>query len=259
MDQSTSCAQTTFSALALCGLGCEGSAVQICPSRPEIQPSAFHPSAIGKSLQLRSASSPRLMRGAQRTRNDCERKLHGSRSARQICLFPRNLRTARTLLTFATHAVVPVHIGAVRVVAPRPDVQLEEGRNAIPVGAAHELKSLAFQHRRHSFVACQPCGCIHDVLDTHQLSLVSHWLIDQRFWMLGVDFSVARQLPIDVVNTHGSVVGTADATKCGCIVGTGIVDIEVLLGCGANNLNKLGRGRTMSVANLAQCDKRRNY
>src|SRR5882757_9771072 len=50
------------------------------------------------------------------------------------------------LLTFAADPVVPVYEGAVWVTAPGPDVQLEEWRNAIPVGATHELKGLAFQH-----------------------------------------------------------------------------------------------------------------
>src|SRR5438105_15825751 len=95
-----------------------------------------------------------------------------------------------SLLPFAAHLVIPVHEGTFWVIAPRPDVQLEERRNGIPVRATHELKGLAFQHRRHSFVVCQPCARVHDVLDTHQPPTVSHWLIDQRLWMLGVDFSV---------------------------------------------------------------------
>src|SRR5581483_9242769 len=52
-----------------------------------------------------------------------------------------------TLLTFASNLGIPVHKRAIGIVAPCPDVQFEEGGQAIPVRTGDELKRLAFQHR----------------------------------------------------------------------------------------------------------------
>ena len=67
------------------------------------------------------------------------------------------------LLAFAAHMRVPIYESAVRIVPPRPHVQLEERRQTIPVRTVHKLKRLPLQHRR-SVVILHPCGGAHDEL-----------------------------------------------------------------------------------------------
>src|SRR5579862_1817458 len=100
-------------------------------------------------------------------------------------------RFFHNLLTFAGHARIPVHKGAVGVVAPRPYVQLEEGRQAEPVRAANELERLPFEHRR-TVVEQHPRGRVHYVLDADQAETGRRRLIDQRLRTRRVDLPVAH-------------------------------------------------------------------
>ena len=74
----------------------------------------------------------------------------------------------RTLLTVATHVIVPVDIRTLGVVPPSPDVQLKERRYVEAVWAANELEDLAIQHRRSVVMAGQPSVRKDYVLDAHQ-------------------------------------------------------------------------------------------
>ena len=58
--------------------------------------------------------------------------------------------------------------------------------------------------------------------------------------MVNIDRSV-QQIAINIVNAHGTMVGTADTAEKGTIAGSdGIVDVEILLRSVANVLNKFG-------------------
>jgi len=138
----------------------------------------------------------------------------------------------------ATYVVVPVNKRALRVVPPRPDVKLEEGRNMESVWAVDEEKYLTLQNRRTGVVR-EPGGRVGNVLDANQRHLtVGRWLIDQSLGLRGVDRSV-EQAGIDVVNAHRAMVRTADTAQKWAIASSdGIVDVEVLFRSLANNLNE---------------------
>src|SRR5205807_695803 len=59
---------------------------------------------------------------------------------------------AKPLLAFARDAVIPVDEGAVGVVPPSPNVQLEMCGQAVPVRAVDKLKRLALEHRRTAVI-----------------------------------------------------------------------------------------------------------
>ena len=124
---------------------------------------------------------------------------------------PRFVRKIQ-LLPFATHSVVPVHKSAIRIVSPRPDVEFEECRYAVPIRAADKLEGLAFELRRTGMTG-EPGGNIHDVFDTYEPAAVSQRFVDQRFRMGFVNLAVTDQREIEVVNAHRAMVGTADTTK----------------------------------------------
>ena len=145
------------------------------------------------------------------------------------------------LLAFAGHPVVPVHEGAVGIVPPSPNMQLIECGEAITIRAVHELKGLAFQHRR-SVVMCQPGSSVHDVLDAHQAHLTFRRFINEGFRTRPVDLTIAHQAAVDIVDAHGAVVRTADAPEQGLIVSRGgRVDVQKLPGCIANYFNEFRR------------------
>src|SRR3954471_14826799 len=83
-----------------------------------------------------------------------------------------------TLLTLAGHAIVPVHVGPGGIIAPRPDVQLEEGGEAEAVGAADELEGLPFKCGRRTVMG-EPGGSVHDILDADEAETAGGRFIDQ--------------------------------------------------------------------------------
>ena len=113
--------------------------------------------------------------------------LSGPRSRARIVRERSLLDVDCCLLAFAAHVVIPIHKGALRVVTPSPDVQLEEGVGyAKPVGSANELEGLAFEHRWHTLVVRQPGGSVDDELNTHETEPVPDWFVNQRLRVSGV-------------------------------------------------------------------------
>jgi hypothetical protein len=152
------------------------------------------------------------------------------------------------LLTFAGHIVVPVDERTLGVVAPRPDVQLEEIGQIKTIRRRDELKILAIECGRRIVVILQPCGRVDDILDAHQPAFIPHWFVDQGFGVRDIDQAVDHQSAVDIMNAHGSVVGTADASKRRPVAGrAGVVDVEELPGRLANISNELGRRRMTRV------------
>src|SRR5690349_15334049 len=78
------------------------------------------------------------------------RRYRASKATKQIIeLNPRlALVMCFDLFTFTGHLVIPVHKGAVRVIAPGPDVQFEVCRQAVSVRAGNVLERLSLEHRR---------------------------------------------------------------------------------------------------------------
>src|SRR5579862_7974719 len=66
------------------------------------------------------------------------------------------------LFAFAAHVIVPIDVGALRIVAPRPHVQLEKRIEIEAVGRADELKVLSVERRRCAFVVLEPSRRVHD-------------------------------------------------------------------------------------------------
>src|SRR6185369_5087764 len=98
-----------------------------------------------------------------------------------------------------------------------PHMQLKKwGRNSETVWSSDKLETLSFKLWRKAAVLriSQPCGRVYDVLDSDQLrTVVADRLIHQRFGCVLINFAVTDQTQVDVMNTHGSVIGTADATE----------------------------------------------
>lgn len=101
----------------------------------------------------------------------------------------------------------------------------------------------------------KPSSRIDDVLHSNQSSLVADRFIDQRFRMFGNDVSVPYQSQVYVVNAHRTVVGAGYTSEKRRIVRTSIVDVEVRLSDGANDLHEFGR-RIVIVAILPEDDCR---
>ena len=68
------------------------------------------------------------------------------------------LRLVGWLLGAAGYFVVPVHERALRVIAPGPDVEFEEGRDVETVGGWDEIEHLSVEHRRSVVIGGQPAG-----------------------------------------------------------------------------------------------------
>src|SRR5215472_8739765 len=143
------------------------------------------------------------------------------------------------LLMSASHMVVPVNKVALRVVPPRPDVKLEKRRYVEPVWTVDVKEHLTFQNGRTGIVL-QPGRSEGNEFDADQLHLtVRGRFVDQGLRMVDVDHSV-QQVAIDVVDAHGTVVRTADATEEGLVsLSGGVVDVDVLLRRLANHLDEL--------------------
>src|SRR5256885_11827755 len=92
-------------------------------------------------------------------------------------------RLVMTRVEFRTRDVgVPVDEGAERIVLPRPDVQLVEGRQAVAIRRADELKVLPHQHGRRAVrVARVPLVREHEKLDADEVQLRPSLLVDQQF------------------------------------------------------------------------------
>src|SRR5580700_6407079 len=143
-----------------------------------------------------------------------------------------------TLLTCASHIVVPIHIWTHRVRPPRPDVKFEERRYVVSVWAIDEQEGLTLQNRGTG-VIFQPGRSVHYELDAHQTHLTVQRLVDQGLWLRGIKGSI-KQTGIDVVDAHSAMVCAADAAEERAVSRCfGDADILVLPGRIANNLNQL--------------------
>jgi hypothetical protein len=118
---------------------------------------------------------------------------------------------------------------AVGIVPPRPHVKLEERREAVPVRAADELEPLPFQHRRRILVMREPRGCVHNELDANQPHAAVARFVYQGFRVRNIDLTIAHQIAVDVMHTHGAVIRTADTAECRLVGGAGgRIDIDEL-------------------------------
>src|SRR5579862_2737164 len=154
---------------------------------------------------------------------------------------PSKGRPPRYLLMRASHTVVPIDERALRVVPPCPDVKLEERRNGETVGIAHEQKHLTVQNGRAGIVL-QPSRLVHDVLHADQFHFtVRLRLVDQSLRFCDVNGPVQQTL-VHVVDSHRTVVGTADATEQRPVSRrSGVIDVEELLRGRLDGLNERGR------------------
>src|SRR5689334_3043558 len=118
-------------------------------------------------------------------------------------------------LAFASYSIVPVDEGALRVVSPSPHVQFEEWVEIEAVRCADQLEGLAVEHRGSVVVVLEPGGRVDDEFHSDQPAPVSNGLVDERFRARIVQFAVADQGPVDIVDAHRAVIRSADATKCG--------------------------------------------
>src|SRR5271168_4927255 len=133
----------------------------------------------------------------------------------RVMLFGGDTRKAQrrqaspgNLLGCAGHVVVPVHEGPLWVVAPRPNVQFEERRQAVTVWSTDVLHQVTLHLR--SGVGWKSARENYE-LDADQLQFTIRLrLIDQRLWVRGVNGSV-QQVAIDVVDAPGSMVRAAYA------------------------------------------------
>src|SRR5215813_13774132 len=131
------------------------------------------------------------------------------------------------LFAFAAHMIVPVHVSALRIVAPRPHVQLEKRIERKAIRRADELKVLTVERRRSAVVVLQIFLHVNDVLDTDELTLVSDWLVDQSLRIFEVDLVLLDLRAVDVVNAHRAVIGTADTAERRLVSrGTRVVYVE---------------------------------
>src|SRR5215467_4795470 len=162
------------------------------------------------------------------------------------------------LLAFAGDVIVPVHERAVGVVPPSPDVQLKNRTDPVAVRAADEQKGLSFEHWRSVVVICEPSSSVHDELDAYQPQLSVRRLVDQGFWLRGIDQTIAHQSTVDVMNAHGAVVRTANAAKERPVAcRRSCIDIKELPRCVPNCLNQLGRDGGVLVLRWTSLDERR--
>src|SRR5215469_10549520 len=144
-------------------------------------------------------------------------------------------------LQFARYLVVPVNECALRIVAPRPDMQFEKGREVESVRCTDKLKVLPVERRRSVVVIREPSGGVHNVFHSHEPARVSHRLVNQGLRVLPPDFAVANECAVDVVNAHGAMVRPAYAAERGFVAGrSGVVDVEKLASCFAHVLYQLG-------------------
>jgi hypothetical protein len=83
------------------------------------------------------------------------------------------------LLTCAGHVVVPVHERALRVIAPGPDLELEECRNVEAIGGTHEIEDLPVEHRRRVVIGSEPARRVQDELDAYESHPAIGRLVDE--------------------------------------------------------------------------------
>src|SRR5580704_4163227 len=145
------------------------------------------------------------------------------------------------LFAFATHVIVPIHVGALRIVAPRPHVQLEKRIEVEAIGRADELKVLSVERRRYAFVVFEPRRRVHDVLDADEFALISDRLVNQRLRILDAEFVLFHHIAVYIVNSHGSVVGSTDAAERRIVAGANrTIHVEKLTRRVADVLHELG-------------------
>src|SRR5215469_942908 len=154
-------------------------------------------------------------------------------------------------LQFARYLVVPVNERALRIVAPRPDMQFEEWREVESVRGTDKLKVLPVERRRSVLVIREPSGGVHNVFHSDEPARISHRLVNQGLRVLQLDFAVANECAVDVVNAHGSMVRPAYAAERGFVAGrSGVVDVEEWASCIAHVLYQLGWRGMMLVHRL---------
>ena len=151
------------------------------------------------------------------------------------------------LLAFTTDLVVPVDEGALRIVAPCPHVEFEEGWKVVAVGAGDEEEGLAFEDGRGGMILQPRCG-IDDEFNTDEAEFAMAGFVDEGLRMRCVDFAIANESAVDVVNPHGAVIGSADATEEGAIATGGcVVDVDELRSGFPDGLDQSGWGDMVSV------------
>src|SRR5208282_453208 len=84
-----------------------------------------------------------------------------------------------SLVTCASHPIVPVHVSALRICPPGPDVQLKERRDVEAVWAINELKDLTLKYGRIVVMTLQPRVRKDYELDAHQPHASVRWFVDQ--------------------------------------------------------------------------------
>lgn len=107
---------------------------------------------------------------------------------------------------------MPVHEDPVRVVLLCPDVQGVVSRDAVAIGARVVVEQLAHQRRRGLGVRV-PGRCDDDVLDADELQLAVLRLVHHGLGALGIEFAVADQDAVDVVDAHRAALRAADAAE----------------------------------------------
>jgi len=81
--------------------------------------------------------------------------------------------------------VVPVHEGALRVAAPRPNMQFEERWDVETIGSANEVKHLSIEYWRCVVIGGQPRCRVEDELHADQTQLALIRLVDQSLGLRG--------------------------------------------------------------------------
>src|SRR6185437_12534688 len=90
---------------------------------------------------------------------------------------------SRVLVTLAANMIVPVHKGAVRVIAPRPDMQFKKCGQVVAVGSVDQLEGLTFEDRRSVVVIRQPGLRVDDELSAYYVQRTSRPFVHQRLRM----------------------------------------------------------------------------
>ena len=154
----------------------------------------------------------------------------------------------------AARGGIPVDEHPVRIVAPRPDVQLVERGQAIAVRTADVLEVLSHEHRWSRGVRMPGVGEDQE-LDPEQPQPPAALFVDQQLGPIGVEHTVLDQGAVGEVDAHRSLLRAADTTAQRLIPGR-LRDRHAaeVLGCQTDFPNQTG---ALTVAIVAAGERPR--